>query len=299
MKWFLRDCQRILLYSGQTAVKVADPALWLSPAEMTRIYENTSLFFVLASGRSGTNFLARLLDQDPSATVPHEPVPEDLVFCNLFRDDKTRMRRYLRYRRRRILRLVAGSRTYGEVTPPLGRCAGLLREFFPRCRLVHLVRDGRDVVRSIMSRGIYHRYRDFLPGFNPRPPKDHPLGAEWNQVPRFEKACWLWTDWNVRIRRRVRDVVTLENLCSDYRYFHDRLTAPLGLEVGEEVWRRAVERPENVTKKYTAPEWPAWSEDWIRNFQEICGDLMRELGYGTEPEWQEMVRRAEATRAGS
>ena len=40
------------------------------------------------------------------------------------------------------------------------------------------------------------------------------------------------------------------------------------------------------------PEWPSWSLDRVREFQEICGDLQSELGYGKEAQWIEMTKKA-------
>ncbi len=39
----------------------------------------------------------------------------------------------------------------------------------------------------------------------------------------------------------------------------------------------------------TFPDWQEWDKAQARRLHEICGPLMAEFGYGTEPEWQEMI----------
>lgn len=286
----LSDCRRVISYAGQIASELTLPSFWLAPAEKRRVYENTRLFFVLACGRSGTNFLARLLNRDPNATVKHEPVPEDFVFCSRYRDHPRKMRAYLEYRKRRILRLVCRCRRYGEVTPALSLCAPTLAEAFPRAQFIHLVRDGRAVVRSLMSRGAFQPHRYLLPGFNPPPSKDDPLRDEWHTLSRFQKLCWQWVRRNESIREAVDTFVTLEELLSDYTYFRTNVTDPLELHVSRETWHEATHRPTNTTKEYAIPHWSEWSAERVRQFQDICGELMDDFGYGTEPRWRRKCR---------
>jgi len=294
MHWVLRDLSRACRHVVNICSGLAAQDFWVSPARVRSICRNADTFFVLACGRSGTKFLSALLNNDRDATVVHEPVPEDFVFCNLFRDEPGRMRAYLRYRRRRILRLIARASTYGEITPALSLGAPLLPELFPNSRFLHLVRDGRDVVRSIMSRAAYFRHRDFIPGFNPAPSVGDPLRDRWGQLSRFGKACWQWTRINARIGEAVETRVKLEDLSHDYRCFRSAVARPLGLDIGEQLWGREVHRPKNVTKTYSIPHWTEWSAEKVRKFQSICGDMMSRLGYGAQPGWREKCRRAGA-----
>src|SRR5207244_1674405 len=59
-----------------------------------------------------------------------------------------------------------------------------LQKIAPECTVIHLHRNGREVVRSILNRGWYdtpadHRHRTL------------PI-REWDALTQFERACWYW-----------------------------------------------------------------------------------------------------------
>jgi Sulfotransferase family len=112
------------------------------------------LVFVFGSPRSGTTFLAQAIGSCPGfvdlgevpalkAAIPELEQAEPA-------DAAVRIRRTLRLTRR--LALAGGVRAV-EQTPETAFVAEAAQRAFPQAQLVHVVRDGRDVVCSLLERG--------------------------------------------------------------------------------------------------------------------------------------------------
>jgi hypothetical protein len=112
------------------------------------------LVFVVGSPRSGTTFLARSIGSCPGFCDLGEVQPFKAAIAELARLEPTaaapRIRRILSLTRR--LGLVGSLRAV-EQTPEGVFVAAAVVEAFPEARLIHIVRDGRDVACSLLERG--------------------------------------------------------------------------------------------------------------------------------------------------
>ncbi|MGH2996143.1 MAG: sulfotransferase family protein, partial [Gaiellaceae bacterium] len=136
----LRAARRILRRGG------------LGAARLGRLDDR--LVFVVGSPRSGTTFLGRSLGSLPGfidlgEVAPHKAaVP---VLAGLPPEEAAaRMRRVLTVTR--LLGLVGRLRSV-EQTPETAFVLEAARRAFPEARFVHALRDGRDVVCSLLERG--------------------------------------------------------------------------------------------------------------------------------------------------
>ena len=257
-------------------------------------------FFVLALGRSGTALIADLLShsEDQEVRVNHEPSPIDpklmcLRYSGSFDDALDGM---LRKRFQEVLANDADRSIYGEVNSYLRYESRWLRKTFSPA-ILHLVRDGRDFVRSAYTRTVYTPWEEHLPIV---PKDDDPYAAHWSHMDRFEKLCWYWRHTNEMLQRDIADHVRLEDVLESYEHARNQLIEPLGLEIPFETWRSAVERPKNTSKQniraqklrnfllrrhrprfQPLPHWSRWDSEKKRRFWEICGDVMQSLGYST------------------
>lgn len=253
---------------------------WITEGKILEWANNINIFFVLAIGRSGTRFLAELLNQIPGAYVAHEPVDDDyLAHQKAFHNEKEAVYYVQRFRRKEIYLRVRDREvtTYGEVNSLLRRHCNALKRAFPNAHFVHLVRDGRDVARSMMSRKtMTHEdpHTTLIYPTNADPWKD-----EWDEMSRFEKLCWYWQVENHYLRNNIERTVQLERLISSYDYFSKQLLCPLDLNVPKSVWQAAVDRPKNATEQYEIPHWTSWERQRKTIFREICGEEMNRLGY--------------------
>jgi hypothetical protein len=255
-------------------------------------------FFILALGRSGTNFLATLLANDPRARVHHEPYPLDprLMMLRHAGGFERTLDHLLEERFRSLLADAGEVEIYGEVNSYLRYEAEWLRRRFDPV-LIHLVRDGRDFVRSAHLRGVFTPHESDGPIL---PRDDDPWAERWSGFSRFQRLCWYWTHTNEHLAAEIESHVRFEDLLRDYRVFHSQVLEPVGLEVSDRVWRDEVERPRNTSRSYRLrlaaarllrgperfpsfkplPPWRDWDDTLTSQFWEICGDTMRRLGYG-------------------
>lgn len=254
---------------------------WLNDPDVEEWFESKNLFFILSIGRSGTKFLANLLSKAPRALVVHEPFIESIPHQEAFHDPDRAMRYIEGFRKREIYVRVRkfDVDTYGEVNSFLRRHCLALKKVFPRAKLLHLVRDGRDVVRSMYSRetmmaGAYDTRMIY--------PRSGAWRDKWSSMNRFERLCWYWMVENRYLRECIGRTVQFERILSSYEYFRENVLEPLGLKVSREVWKRAVDRPKNVTEVYRLPHWSKWSDEMKSAFERICGEEMEKCGYKLE-----------------
>ena len=187
--------------------------------------------FVLGTGRSGTLWVAQALKESGHLDARHETTQS----C---RD--------------------APMTTFGqvEVNSFLWDCVPRIQDAWGRdVMLIHLVRDGRAVVRSMMSR--LRNGRTFEGCCEEWVQRNHYL---WEHVPRsrmfrLEQLTRNWSEW-----RRLCKL-----LGSNHPSF--------------EVWDALRERRANATNRHLTVPFRKWPRPFHIKFQEICGDEMLRLGY--------------------
>lgn len=257
-------------------------------------FNQSDTFFILGMGRSGTNFLAAMLSRSksrinlidaikrryPNALLFHEPIDEDFdALVGAHESYDSALQYFRNVRLEKMLELIEGHdfRHYGEVNSNLRFHAKAIKVILPRARLLYVVRDGREVVRSIMAR--LHYTADSTSHFNLQPLPSDPLYESWEGLSRFAKVCWLWADANRRLAEDVPDWVKFESLIGNYDYFRRNLLNFLGLEMSEPRWRALVGVPTNITKQFTFPPWQEWDTSQRAAFDAICGEQMARYGY--------------------
>lgn len=255
---------------------------WITNRRVDAWAREVNVFFVLALGRSGTAFLAHLLNQVAGAHVVHEPIGEDFIAHQHAFHDPDAARRYVRRFRKKDVFLRTRSAqppmtTYGEVNSALRRHARALADAFPGAALFHLVRDGRDVVRSMSARRTMTPEDKNTSMIRPRP--DDPWADQWAQMDRFARLCWYWQVENAYLRQNIERTVQFEAVLASYDYFCEHLLEPAGLQLPPSVWEEAVNRPRNVTKEHALPPWEQWTPAQKETFRAICGEEMRKNGY--------------------
>jgi hypothetical protein len=157
------------------------------------------LVFVVGCPRSGTTFLARsigscegFVDLGEVAALK-AAVPELAGLGPLAAAQ--RIRRILTVTRR--LGLVGSLRAV-EQTPEAAFVVGAIAHAFPRAAIVHIVRDGRDVVCSLLDRGWLSAERrgadDAGQTYGPgaRFWVEPELRAEFERATDVRRAAWAW-----------------------------------------------------------------------------------------------------------
>ena len=243
------------------------------------------LFFVLGTGRSGTQLLTSLLNRSDQSVVFHEPnFSEDVFTMDLFRHEPKEAIAYWNdFRKNQVYKRLCQSSAdiYGEANGTIRYHGAAIKAVFPDVALFLVYRDGRGFVRSVMgwpqfygpnSRGAY--------ALAPLP--EDAYFDEWNSMSRFEKICWSWMESNSAIMREVKkdNWLEFEKIVTDYEYFSEYLAQKVNLDISYDEWIKVVSyKSENATREHTFPVWDDWSNDQKGHFRRICGDTMAKLGY--------------------
>lgn len=254
---------------------------WITDKKVEKWANGKNIFFVLAIGRSGTKFLADLLNKAPGTYVAHEPVQRDFrAYQRAFHSEEEAMKYIQGFRKREIYLRCRdkGINTYGEVNSVLRRHCNALKQAFPEAVFLHLIRDGREVVRSMMS-------RDTMTEKDPKiqyiyPAENDPCCDKWSEMTRFEKLCWLWRVENEYLQNVIQaGPIQIEKLCSSYKYFEKHVLIPLNLEISEDIWLQHAKLPKNVTREYKFSHFSQWDGKTAETFENICGEEMEANGY--------------------
>jgi hypothetical protein len=239
-------------------------------------------FFIISTGRSGSKWISLILKNCHSTITEHEPVPleawahKEAISC------KRHAFQYIIDFRLKEVYLRLGSKrdhidAYGEANGLLRRHIEPIKYFVPNVTFIHLIRDGRDFVRSVISRGTYsgmHRiYKDF------KPPIVDELSSRWDELSEFERVCWLWQWENGYIREHVKNRSRFEDLISSYEHFSSQILQPANLELDESIWESFVNRKINATSDFTFKSWEDWTHHEKKQFLEICGAEMEANSY--------------------
>ena len=166
---------------------------------------------------------------------------------------------------------------YGEVNGMLRCHAEAIKKAFPNAILIHLVRDGRDVVRSVMSRRTMTIKNPFSMGMHPA--EQDPWKTRWKEMDRFSRICWLWQVENSRLRTSIGKTVQFEKILSSYEYFYGEILEPCHINIDKKIWKVAISSPRNTTSNFQMNKWDHWPLEQQKVFREICGDEMAKCGY--------------------
>jgi len=239
--------------------------------------------FVVGSPRSGTTFLAGAIGSLPGFVDLGEVAPLKAAVPELAtlepQEAAKRMRRILGVARR--VGLVGAVRPV-EQTPELAHLVRVIPIAFPQARIVHIVRDGRDVVCSLLEKPWLRREQV----------KTDDAGVAYGSYARFwvesdrreefetasdaRRAAWVWRRYVTAARSADVPLLEIryEKMAADPtataqeigRYLEappDALAAALGRAHGASVGRYQTDL----------------SEEQLADVLDEAGDLLRELGY--------------------
>jgi len=151
-----------------------------------------------------------------------------------------------------------------------------LGALYPDLRLVLAVRDGRDFVRSAVTRGWHGRR-----GFDTCPAPGTADFERWPAMTPVERAAWIWVRRNEialtgleALPEHCRRVVRIEDLEEGNL---DGLARFAGVPIRD---AGAVSRRVNANPEQSLPPFGRWPEEDRRAFERIAGGMMRRLGYG-------------------
>jgi hypothetical protein len=242
------------------------------------------LVFVIGSPRSGTTFLARSVGSLPGFVDLGEVAPLKATIPELTALAPTeaarRIRRIVDVTRRLGL---AGRRRAVEQTPESVYVVDAIALAYPHASFLHILRDGRDVVCSLLERGWLSAGRGGADdaglryGAEPRFWVEAERREEFHTATDARRAAWAWRRYVSAALRAPRErtlEVRYERLVTDQPAVAAEVAAFLGVESDESRRALAEAHRESVGRylQDLAPE-------QLADVEAEAGELLAKLGY--------------------
>jgi hypothetical protein len=273
--------------------------------------EQTQPFFIVSSGRSGTQMMEKLFQTFPQVEMHHEylcthvqplAVRHYLGLAALEEVVET-----LEALHGRAVR-YSSCALWGDSSNKLSWLIKGLDTVFPQAKFIHLVRDGRKVVSSFFHKLAGECYDDQSakilqahvddPRAHPEPPPEKkywwppprpgtPLAQEFRGFTQFQRICFHWAEINRVILADLgelpperRRAYKLEELVADREALRDFLNF-LDLPWHDHLFQ-LIQRPHNV---HTPRDFPL-SPEQTAQFLALAGDMMAYFDYDRAPEYR-------------
>ena len=264
---------------GAASVRVARRAV-----RQPRLGREERLVFVVGCPRSGTTFLGGALGSQPGFVDLGEVTPWKAVLPEVYGRPAVAAARDLRRVLERVRRLgLAGGLRGVEQTPETAHVLGAALAAYPAAVAVHSLRDGRDVVCSLLERGWLSGGRGgaddagLAYGTHARFWVEPERQEEFGRASDARRAAWAWRRY-VEAARTAAPERTLElryeSLAAGPDEAAERLAAFLGSEPAPLRTALAAFRDTSVGR---------WQRDLtpeqLADVESEAGPLLAELGY--------------------
>jgi hypothetical protein len=243
------------------------------------------MFFVVSSGRSGTQTIALALSSVPGCVCLHEPSPELILESSAYRYGNIGHGELAKILRETRQATIDGS-VYCESNQTLSLIIPVLADVFPNARYIWLIRNGLDVVASAYQKQWYTGHSENHDRYEDCPPIEKAWidgriqgdrcgdmsAVEWAKLDRFGRCCWYWSYTNRVIESDLNQyapdrffLLRLEDTDKELTGLIDWMG--LKVEIVPTVGRH------NIAKGVPY-HWTEWSAEERTTFEYICGDLM-------------------------
>jgi len=268
-----QDPLEVNLSQGRQQILI-HPEHWRGPQKF---------FFFLSPARSGSKWLANFLNMATSVHAVHE-----FTLNHKFKDQQLIPAKRtgngfpdLVSKKDEARKLLIESRNwaetlnmdFAEANVYLERFLPILREVFPEAVFVHVHRDPKDVVRSILNRDWYDTPID----------KKHPEMEvdNWDTLSQFEKACWYVRLTNESLLDSCEYRIIFENMVQDIEYLSNALLSLCVIvfpRLGTNIFSEIINA--NVNQQF--PHYSEWRDEHKYLYHEIMGPVIMELGYAND-----------------
>lgn len=257
-------------------------------ALMPGLWTDTPALFVLSTGRTGTETLARLLDLHHSIDAYHEPHPQLLVErkqarLEVYVQPEKYRRIFSESRSTPIWKSGRRGKLYAETSARLTFFAPIISQLMPNAKFVYMHRHPGDVVRSGMRRGWYVDHPADYARIEPGPQEE--AYHCWRSWGAFEKICWYWDAYN----RFALDF--LDSMSADRVFIMPCQMLYQGTDIGLLFDFIGLDKPDDekigeiLSHRYNSqlesefPKFGDWDSEMKQTLYMIAGDTMRRLGY--------------------
>jgi hypothetical protein len=239
------------------------------------------LVFVVGSPRSGTTFLAGAIGSLPGFLDLGEVAPVKAAVPHLAAlapsDAAVRLRRILGLSRR--VGLVGSVRAV-EQTPEMAFLVRSIPTAYPRARLVHIVRDGRDVVCSLLEKPWLRRGQHQADdagvayGAYARFWVEPERRAEFEEASDARRAAWVWRSYVSAAREGDAFELRYEDLAADPGRVGAELARHLAAPADPLVTALGSAHADSIGRFRSD-----LGAEQLAEVEDEAGPLLRELGY--------------------
>lgn len=261
------------------------------------------MIVILSTGRSGTNFLANILKVlDSKYRVKHQQWGSRII--NIIGTASICCPKYFKVFNPFILRLCFKKKEEDIIVDPLMSLFiynTILLDKDQSAKVVHLIRDPRDFVTSFINwksgsfkKTILHH---IVPFWQPNPWLCGDVSLyDWLKMSKFEHYCWIWKFKNELFKTSNNPnnsyiLVKMESLTEspDSNINISSLLNFIDKSGTHHNFRGFDNSKINNSINQNFPPWNKWTKEQAIILDHWCGDLMKELGYGMEDNWNELL----------
>ena len=273
----------------------------------------TDIFFIIGCARSGTTALVKMLNTSQNATVSVEQKPNLCiearnVYRGVLRDPKQVIGEA---KSEPIQKVLSSGLKYGDKNPNYLPFIPYIAELWD-CKFLFPIRDGREVVRSLMDWHDFYSQKfshsgvfamkeddpnslvdspeqDWWDYSRLRPNPDDPYFEAWQRLSRFEKCAWHWANFNKKALGLFSELDNQRWLQVDMksldRFKMKQIFDFLGLDgfnadqIEEMMNARINSLQERAGLPDKFPRWTDWTQEQRNAFDRIAGDTMESMVY--------------------
>ena len=244
--------------------------------------------FITGMPRSGTTFTGNLLlNGIENTTTFHEYIGNrEFAILSYYMGEKY-TETFLKKEKQKIESKFK-SHLFIDVNGELRNSVPGLRKIFKPKNIYHLIRNPKNVVRSIYTRRSEKRVHWL--------PRDNEGIKWWLDADKFSRICWNWADTTQALLQQQTNLIKFEKIITDYNYLDKKILKPNNITISQSIWETRVNKKVNRTRgnlyryiysrlkgkemvKDRLPDYEKWSNDYKDKFHEICGPLMKKIGY--------------------
>lgn len=222
------------LYGGKNGEVIDVNRFYSSYVEIP----DNKICFVLGTGRCGSKSIANNLNKHKDIYAKHEDIKQFIRLSTEYAHGEKNVREV----KNEVLSIFE-SKTLKNYQNELilhsdqrlWNMVPILKELFPKAKFIHLIRDGRDTVRSMYARNWFvdneleinkHEWAEYrLNGYLAGDVDEE----KWKNWGAFERCCWYWSYINESISKELLTqqksyLIKLENIddnLSDFLEFLD------------------------------------------------------------------------------
>ena len=247
--------------------------------------------FIVSTGRTGTQFLAHFFSENCAKVKSvHEPYPSRRfrILSNMYRVGKIKKSSIIlafKHSRKYILKDNPNYDHYIESNNFLYGFTGVLNEIIKDAKIIHIIRDPRDYIKSHLNHGVFKGKKliakKFLPFWFMNVRRDLKIQKKLSE---YEVLAGRWVIVNKFIEETCKGndnykMFKYEDLFGENRNQNlYELAKFIGLPADEIDFKDEYKKL-NAGKKNIANKWNTWSKEELESVYDICGDMMNYFGY--------------------